>query len=502
MPPLAHSPLVLALAVIVTALLASLIFMLLQRKKQRVFEAELKLLEQDGVQRLQQERDLGANKVRELELELVRLSAASEASTVLVSELKTENASLRAVKDEYMQLQVRFQEQADKRVAEQKLMEETKQALFKEFELAAGRLFEEKREKFESSSKTGLQALLQPFREQITAFHKRVEDVYDKENTQRSLLMGQIVELQKQTQQVSAEANNLASALKNDNKVQGSWGEIVLERLLEQSGLQKGREYDTQKSYSSAEGSRFRPDVIVHLPDGKDIVIDSKVSLLDYEKYCTAELPAEKELALKAHVDSIRAHVKGLSIKQYENLEGIRTLDFVFVFVPVEAAYIAAIQAAPALFKEAYDRNIVIVSPSSLMVALRTVETIWRYEKQNANAEQIAASAGKLYDQFALFVESLEDVGKSLDRTQEAYGKAKKRLTEGRGNLLRKIDGLKELGAKTSRKLPDSYRVDLEDDSGVSGVSMAKNEVTKSKKNEKNIKPQLGLLSSDETEEV
>lgn len=427
-------------------------------------------------------------------MELSQAKVHSDLASALrnIDELKTENIALVRTREAYLQLQVRYQEQSEKRIAEQKLLDETKQALFKEFELAASKLFEEKKEKFESSNKAGMQALLQPFREQIMAFNKRVEDVYDKENTQRNQLVGQIIELQKQTQQISADANNLAAALKNDNKLQGSWGEIVLERLLEQSGLQKGREYDTQKSYSSNEGARFRPDVIVHLPDGKDIVIDSKVSLVDYERYCSAEGQADKDAALKSHVDSIRAHVKGLSLKQYENLEGIRTLDFVFVFVPIEAAYIVAIQSSTTLFKEAYDRNIVIVSPSSLMVALRTVETIWRYEKQNANAEQIAASAGKLYDQFALFVESLDEVGKSLDRTQDAFGKAKKRLTEGRGNLLRKIDGLKDLGAKTSRNLPEAYRVDQGE--GGSG--------SESTDHKNSIKGQVSLLSKTKENSV
>lgn len=474
-----------ALIVSVLALVACVAFLISARKRlSEVLEAKRTSEDLAGAQ-LRAEQDKAAAALRELELSQAKLQADLNAALRTISELKVENQDLHKTREEYLQLQVRYQEQSEKRVTEQKLLEETKQALFKEFELAAGKLFDEKKERFESSNKEGLQALLQPFREQITAFNKRVEDVYDKENTQRNQLVGQIIELQKQTQQISAEANNLAAALKNDNKIQGSWGEIVLERLLEQSGLQKGREYDTQKSFSSADGSRFRPDVIVHLPDEKDIVIDSKVSLVDYERYCSAENQAEKDIALKAHVDSVRAHVKGLSLKQYENLEGIRTLDFVFVFVPVEAAYIVAIQSSPTLFKEAYDRNIVIVSPSSLMVALRTVETIWRYEKQNANAEQIAASAGKLYDQFALFVESLEEVGKNLDRTQDAFGKAKKRLTEGRGNLLRKIDGLKELGAKTSRRLPEAYRVDQDD------------EEPESAGQKKAVKGQIGLLVKD-----
>lgn len=364
---------------------------------------------------------------------------------------------------ELVSLQTRMDEQRNAQLAEKQSLQETRQLLFREFELAARKLFETGQEKLTTTGKQNLETVLKPFREQLDTFNKRVEDIYHKESTQRNQLVGQIAALQKQAQAISTEANNLALALKGENKTQGGWGEIVLERLLEQSGLAKGREYETQNTYKNEQGKSLRPDVVVHLPDSKDIVIDAKVSLTHFEAWSNADDKEQREKYLRAHVDSIRTHIKGLSLKNYEQMEGVRTLDFVFLFMPIESAYIIAMQHTPGLFKEAYDKNIVLVSPSSLMVALRTVETIWRYEKQNKNAEVIAESAGKLYDQFARFVESLEEIGRYIDKAGEAFEQSKKRLSTGKGNLFRRVEQLRELGAKASKRLPnDSEDVDDE----------------------------------------
>lgn len=371
---------------------------------------------------------------------------------------------LTQAKEEFIQLQARMEEKEAQIKSKEQIIEESKTTLLKEFELAANKLYETKQQSFTQTSKQNLEAVLSPFREQLKGFNKQVEEVYHKENTQRNQLIGQINELQKQAKQISEDANNLAGALKGDNKAQGQWGEIILERLLEQSGLEKGREYETQASYKSEEGKRYRPDVIIHLPEDKDIVVDSKVSLVDYERYVNAEDEDSRERCLKAHVESVRTHLNGLSLKKYEQLEGIRTLDFVFMFIPIEAAYVAAVQSTPNLFKEAYDKNIMVVSPSSLMVALRTVETMWRYEKQNANAEKIAVSAGRLYDQFVLVLAALDDVGNHLNKAGESYETALKRISHGKGNVLKRIDDLKKLGAKASKKLPKQYQDQLEED--------------------------------------
>lgn len=422
------------------------------------------------------------NEIHQKELDTARLQTELAAKQRELLQVQDQLKTLAPYKDKYLQMETRFVEQRDYIEHEKSLMEQTREQLFKEFELAANKLFEAKQEKFTTTSRQNMEAILSPFREQLKAFNQRVEDVYHKENSQRNQLIGQIAELQKQTQKISSDANNLASALKGDNKAQGNWGEIVLERLLEQSGLQKGCEYETQRQFNDEGGKRFKPDVIVHLPEGKDIVIDAKVSLLDYERYSQLEDSSEREQALKKHIDSLRAHIRGLSLKNYEQLQGVRTLDFVFIFIPVEAAYITAMQQAPGLFKEAYERNIVLVSPSSLMVALRTVETLWRYEKQNKNAERIAEGAGKLYDQFVLLIAALEEVGQYIEKSALAYDKTFKRLSTGRGNLVRRVETLKELGAKTSKQIPEHVKEDdetvpqLENSSDDLGISKAQQE--------------------------
>jgi DNA recombination protein RmuC len=255
----------------------------------------------------------------------------------------------------------------------------------------------------------------------------------------------------------------LANALRGDNKAQGNWGEFVLEKLLEDSGLTNGREYDTQVALKDDNGKRRNPDVIVHLPEGRDIVIDAKVSLVDYERYFHAEDEETKAQCLRQHLSSLRAHVKGLSGKDYESLEGVNSLDFVLIFVPVEAAFMVALDHDPEMMRDAYDRGIILVSPSTLMVTLRTIKNLWRYADQNRNAQLIADKAGALYDQFVLYVEALDDVGKHLDKSKDAWDTARKRLTGGRGNLVRRTEELKKLGAKTKKSLPDDLQ--LMDDS-------------------------------------
>jgi DNA recombination protein RmuC len=351
------------------------------------------------------------------------------------------------------ELQTRL-EQERKHFAEQlALLQNAKADLVKEFENLANKIFDNKQQQFSASSKTLLDTTLDPLKSQLVEFRKKVEDVYEKENAERNRLAGQVLELQKQAQKIGEDAINLAQALKGNTKAQGNWGEVVLERLLEESGLQKGREYDTQVNFSSADGSRLMPDVIVHLPENKDIVIDAKCSLVDYEKYCRSEDDIERKQCLAAHINSLRSHIKSLSIKDYEKIEGIKSLDFVFIFIPIEAAFMLALQHEPALYREAYDRHIVLVSPTTLLATLRTVENIWRYEKQNKNAERIARDAGALHDQFVLLLESLDAIGSAINKSQEAYTKARERLHSGRGNLVKRVADIRRLGAKTKKSI-------------------------------------------------
>lgn len=344
---------------------------------------------------------------------------------------------------------VRYEEQLQ-------LLRQARESLTQEFENLANRIFDAKQAKFSEQSKQALNTSIDPLRKEIHDFRKKVEDAYDKENAERNKLVGQIVELQKQAQRVGEDAVLLANALKGDSKFQGNWGEVVLERILEQSGLSRGREYETQVALKDDEGNRRNPDVIIHLPDQRDIVVDAKVSLTDYERYCRAEQVEEKQRFLKQHINSIRAHITGLSRKSYEQLEGVNSLDFVLIFVPVEAAFMLALEQDHTLFRDAYDKGIILVSPSTLLATLRTIHNIWRYEDQNRNAQKIAAEAGKLYDQLVLVVDSLDELGRHLDKSQGAWLQTRKRLVDGRGNLVKKFEDIRKLGARTSRQLPDN----------------------------------------------
>jgi DNA recombination protein RmuC len=346
-------------------------------------------------------------------------------------------------------------EQEQKSSAEKlKLLEQAKNDLSKEFENLANRIFDEKSEKFTKLNKSSVDLTVNPLRQQIKEFKERVEFVYDKESKDRQSLLSEIGHLKNLNNQISQDAVNLTKALKGESKTQGNWGEVILEKVLEESGLRKGHEYQAQSSFTDDDGRRKSPDVIVHLPDEKDIIIDSKVSLTDYERYCSEGDESLRKAHLKAHVSSIKTHVKRLSVKGYEQLEGVKTLDFVLLFIPIEAAFLSAFEQDPALFRDAYESNIIVVSPTTLLATLRTIQSIWRYERQSKNAEEIASQAGKLYDQIALLSSSMLDVGKHLDNAHKAHDKAISQLSSGRGNLLGRAEKLEKLGAKTKKTLP------------------------------------------------
>ena len=394
-----------------------------------------------------------------------RLESDCARSEAQVAELTAELAHLEAIRRELLTsngvLEQRLVGQQAQYEAQLKLLQEAKQSLSQEFENLANRIFEDKQAKFTVQNKEALEVTLSPLRRDIGDFRKQVESAYDKETADRNKLVGQLSELQKQTMQVSADAVSLANALRGDNKAQGNWGEFILEKLLEDSGLSKGREYDTQVALKDESGKRRNPDVIIHLPEGRDIVIDAKVSLVDYERYFHADTEELKQQCLRQHLNSLRAHIKGLSHKDYENLDGVNSLDFVLIFIPVEAAFMVALDQDPEMMRDAYDRGIILVSPSTLMVTLRTIKNLWRYADQNRNAQLIADKAGGLYDQFVLYIEALDEVGKHINKSQEAWDSARKRLSTGKGNLIRRTEELKKLGAKAKKSLPDD--LELED---------------------------------------
>ncbi len=325
-----------------------------------------------------------------------------------------------------------------------------------EFENLANKILEDKSKKFTEQNKTNLENILNPLKENIAKFEKKVDDTYKAESSERNSLKGEIKMLMTLNKQISEEANNLARALKGDSKKQGSWGEIILEKVLERSGLQKGIEYDMQVSLNSEEGRRFQPDVIVKLPDNKHIIIDSKVSLVAYEAFTSAQTDEEREKNLQAHILSVKTHIKGLSEKNYPGLNGLNSPDFVLLFMPIESSFSLAVQADNELFNYAWERKIVIVSPSTLLATLRTISSIWKQERQTRNALEIAKQSGDLYDKFVGFVNDLVEVGKKMNSAKESYEEAMKKLSSGKGNLIRRAETIKELGAKTTKDIPQS----------------------------------------------
>jgi len=375
------------------------------------------------------------NALKEAELDVSRqnLSECRESLAALRATLKAEQSS-----------------------SEQKLavLQDAQQLLRQQFENLANRIFDDKQQRFKDDSKAMLEASLSPLKQQLGDFKQRVETVYEKDSQGRQAILAEVKLLQQLNQSMNEESRKLTRALKGDNKAQGNWGEVILERVLEQSGLTAGREYDTQVSLHSSDGKTLRPDVLIRLPEERCLIVDAKVSLTDYERYINAEDEDTRGRALKQHVVSMKQHITGLSQKDYEFLEGVSAPEFVFVFVPVEAAYHAVVEADPEVFIDAYQKNVVVVSPATLLATLRTVQFLWRRDKQNRNAEKIASEAGGLFDQLSLVLESLLDLGKQVDRTQETYQLTLNRLSEGRGNAIGRVEKLQRLGAKVKRKMP------------------------------------------------
>jgi len=338
-----------------------------------------------------------------------------------------------------------------------------KTALMKaEFEALSQRLLNERSKELTSQHNDSLTQLLKPLTTELDAFKKRVNEVYENETRDRVSLRQEIVSLKALNQKMSEDAINLTRALKGENKTAGNWGELVLDQVLSASGLREGHEYSRQQSFTGEEGSRLQPDVVVSLPDDKCLIVDAKLSLKDYERAMSAVDEAERLDALKAHANSLKTHVRGLSGKNYSGLPGITTVDFVIMFVPVEPAFSAAFETQPQLFTDALAQGVVIASPSTLLALLRTVEHVWRIEHQNRNTRQIADLGGKLYDQFVLFAESFQDVGDKIRRSQEAFEKAGQRLSTGRGNLVRRAEQLKTLGVSSTKQMPGELQ-DLDD---------------------------------------
>lgn len=422
----------------------------------------------------------------ELTTEFEQLEVALQKSQVLQArqeeQLQSQSEKLiemQKIQQKWEDLQERFaainselEAEKTRRMEEQKaseeklsLLQEAEVRLQTQFENLANKIFQTKSDKFVESNKQGLDALLNPLKDQIEGFRRQIGEQYAKEGQERASLKTEILGLQQLNQKITEEAAALTRALKGDNKQQGNWGEMVLDKILAESGLREGHEYQVQEQLKNAAGKAYQPDVIVHLPQEKDVIIDSKVSLSSYEQYFNTEDDAEKSRHLKEHIASIRSHIKELGKKEYQSLEGVRTLDYVLMFVPIEAAFLLAMDEAPDLVKLAFDNNILLVSPTNLLVALRTINNIWQYEYQNQNAQLIAKKAADLYDKFHGLIEDVEKLGGNLKTVSGTYERLSNKLYLGRGNLVKKVEDFRKMGVQSNKKLDDKLlqKADLDD---------------------------------------
>lgn len=334
------------------------------------------------------------------------------------------------------------------------LLQSAREELSSQFKNLANDILEEKSKRFSEQNQQSLGQLLEPLKTRLQEFQGKVEQVYVQEGKDRSALAEQVRQLMELNRTVSQEANNLTRALKGSNKTQGNWGELILERVLETAGLRKGEEFDVQESHTTDDGRRLQPDVVLHLPEDRHLVIDAKATLVAYEDYANAEDDKHRDAALKRHLDAVRTHIKGLSEKNYQDLYGIKSLDFVLMFIPIEPAFMLAVTHDRELFMDAWNKNVLLVSPSTLLFVVRTVASLWRQEAQNRNAQDIAKRGAELYDKLAGFVEDMESLGNRLGQAQKDYDGAINKLSTGRGNLIRQAEMLKKLGVKPSKSLP------------------------------------------------
>jgi len=367
------------------------------------------------------------------------------------------NQELLAEKNRMAKAEEAFKAQRERLTEQEKAIHDIQQKFQLEFQNVANKLLDEKSQKFVETNRANLDILLNPLKENIKAFEEKVDKVYNMEAAERNTLKGVITQLMELNKLISSEAQNLTKALKGDSKKQGNWGEVILERVLERSGLVKDREYRLQASLNGHDGSRLQPDAIIDLPDEKHLVIDAKVSLVAYDRLVNCETEDERKLYSKAHVESIRGHVLNLSAKNYHDLYQINSPDFVLLFVPIESSFSFAVQIDAELFSDAWDKRVVIVSPSTLLATLRTIASIWKQERQNRNVLEIARLSGAMYDKFVGFVGDMEGIGKNIKLSQTAYDNAFNKLVDGNGNLAKTAEKIKSLGAKANKQLDEKY---------------------------------------------
>ncbi len=426
----------------------------LEQVKQSLADAQQELDELDN------ERDKAAFEVRQSHGKLMAameklryFEAVKQERQQYFDELGQMREQKSRLETQLREQQARHEQMNQANAEKLQILEQAEVRLKQQFEHLANQLFEEKTAKVDLQNRQSLEGLLSPLKEQLEGFKKQVNDSFSQEAKERHTLVHELKNLQRLNEQMTREAVNLTQALKGDNKQQGNWGEVVLARVLAESGLREGYEYETQVNLQSEAGKRYQPDVIVHLPQNKQVVVDSKMALVAYERYFNAETDAERDRALSAHLTALRAHIKGLSMKDYHKLKGIQSLDYVLMFIPVEPAFQVAIQADPSLIKDAMEQNIILVSPTTLLVALRTIDNLWRNERQNENAKLIAQRATKLYDKLRLFIDDMEGLGGALDRANQTYQGAMNKLATGRGNVIRQAESFRQLGVEIKRPI-------------------------------------------------
>jgi DNA recombination protein RmuC len=415
-------------------------------------EATRQELREETTRRVRAEQEI--RRIEPLERQIADREETISALRNETGRLKTCNAALAT----------RIEEERIKAEEKLELIKSAERQMIHQFESLSAKILDEKSRTFTEQNTLNLDRLLSPLREQLGEFRKKVDDVYVADSKDRAALREAIQTLNLENQRISQEANNLVRALKGDKKVQGTWGELVLEKVLEQSGLRKGIEFHSQGGFRDPDNRLLKPDVIVHLPEDKDIIIDSKVSLLAYETYSAAKTDELRQQALRDHIQAIKSHIKGLSEKDYSSIRGIRTLDFVLMFLPIETAFMLAFEHDDSLFSEAFQRNIIVVTPTTLLATLRTIENIWRYERQNENVRIIATKAASLYDKVRGFVEDFEKLGTQISTVQDTYENARNKLTKGKGNLLRQAGSFVELGVKVKKTMPQSILDQASDD--------------------------------------
>ena len=418
--------------------------------QQKLTESER--LKQDEINSLDKEKSIINEKY-------INLQEANEKSIIEVSAERSRNEKLTAriatAEADYKNLKEKLDSQKSE-------LENIQKKFTTEFENIANKILKNNSLEFTQVNQKNIKEILNPLKDKIQTFEKKVEDTYQKGIKDQTDLKAELKKLYDLNSRISEEANNLTKALKSDSKKQGNWGEFILERVLERSGLVKGQEYDTQVTARNEQGELIRPDVIIKLPENKHIIIDSKVSLVAYEAFVNTDDPEEKNALLRQHVDSIKNHIKGLSEKNYQNATLFDTPDFVLLFMPIESAFSAAIQFDADLFNYAWEKKIVIVSPTTLLATLRTVASIWKHEKQTQNALEIARQGGALYDKFVGFLKDLENLGLQINRVSKTYDDAHNKLVDGTGNLIKRVEDLKKLGAKASKSLPEKYIENIE----------------------------------------